>query len=177
MGLTVRVTGDPAAIAAAVRAEVRASDPTIPTYFVRTMEDLRRVSFWQYGLYGWVFGAIGVIGLLLASVGVYGVLAYSVAQRTQEIGVRMALGADQTQVLKLIVGQGFRLAAIGVAIGLGLAALGTPLARSLLYNVSPFDPLSFGVVSAFLLTVALLASYLPARRATRVDAAVALRAG
>jgi len=176
-GLTVRVTGDPAAIAAAVRAEVRASDPTIPTYFVRTMEDLRRVSFWQYGLYGWVFGAIGVIGLLLASVGVYGVLAYSVAQRTQEIGVRMALGADQTQVLKLIVGQGFRLAAIGVAIGLGLAALGTPLARSLLYNVSPFDPLSFGVVSAFLLTVALLASYLPARRATRVDAAVALRAG
>jgi putative ABC transport system permease protein len=175
-GLTIRVAGDPAAITSAVRAEIRASDPNIPTYWVRTMEEVRRVSFWQYGLYGWIFGTIGTMGVLLASVGVYGVLAYTVSQRTQEIGVRVALGAGRGQVLTLVVGQGLWLASVGVAAGLALAALGTPLARSLLYNVSPFDPLSFTLVSVFLVTVALLASYVPARRAARVDPIVALRA-
>ena len=174
-GLTVRVTGDPASITSAVRAEIRASDPNIPTYWVRTMEDVRRLSFWQYGLYGWIFGTIGVVGLLLSAVGVYGVLSYSVSQRTQEIGVRVALGANRGDVLRLIVGQGLLLAGIGVAVGLGLAAFGTPLARSLLYDVSPFDPFSFSVVSAFLVAVALLASYFPARRAMNVDPLVALR--
>lgn len=174
-GLTIRVTGDPASITSVVRAEIRASDSEISTYWIRTMDDVRRMSFWQYGLYGWVFGTIGVIGLLLASVGVYGVLAYSVSQRTQEIGVRMALGASRRHVLRLVVGQGLLLAAIGVGFGLVLAALGTPLARSLLYNVSPFDPFTFTAVSAFLVGVALLASFLPARRATRVDPVIALR--
>jgi putative ABC transport system permease protein len=136
---------------------------------------VRRVSFWQYGLYGWIFGTIGVVGLLLASVGVYGVLSYSVSQRTQEIGVRVALGANHRHVLKLVVGQGLLLAGIGVAIGLGLAAVGTPLARSLLYNVSPFDPFTFTAVSTFLVSVAFLASFIPARRAMRVDPLVALR--
>ena len=174
-GLTIRVAGNPASITSAVRAEIRASDPNMPTYWVRTLEDVRRDSFWQYGLYGWVFGTIGVVGLLLAAVGVYGVLSYSVSQRTQEIGVRVALGASHGHVLRLVVGQGLLLAGIGVAIGLGLAALGTPLARSLLYNVSPFDPFTFIVVSIFLLSVACLASFVPARRATRVDPLVALR--
>ena len=113
--------------------------------------------------------------MLLASVGVYGVLAYSVSQRTQEIGVRVALGAGRRQVFRLIVGQGLALTAIGVVLGLVLAALGTPLARSLLYNVSPFDPFSFIAVSLFLVAVALVASYVPARRATKVDPVVALR--
>jgi putative ABC transport system permease protein len=174
-GLTVRASGDPAALASAVRSAIRASDPGLPIALVRTLDEVHRLAFWQFGLYGWIFGAIGVVGLLLASVGVYGMLSYSVSQRTQELGVRLALGADRGHVLRLIVGQGLGLAGIGVAAGLGLAALGTPLARSLLYNVSPFDPLSFTVVSAFLIGVALLASYVPARRATRVDPLVALR--
>src|SRR5262249_15749351 len=131
--------------------------------------------YWEFGLYGWIFGTIGIVGLLLASVGVYGVLSYSVTQRTQEIGVRIALGACRRDVVRLIVGQGLVLATIGVVIGLGLAASGTPFARSLLYNVSPFDPFSFGSVSAFLVSVAFVASSLPALRATRVDPIVALR--
>ena len=113
-GLTIRVAGDPTAITSAVRAAIRASDPNMPIYAIRTLEDLRRLAFWQFGLYGWIFGTIGVVGVLLASVGVYGVLAYSVSQRTQEIGVRVALGANRSHVLKLIVGQGLALAGIGV---------------------------------------------------------------
>ena len=143
--------------------------------FVNTLDEVRRLAYWEYGLYGWIFGTIGAAGLLLASVGVYGMLAYAVSQRTQEIGVRMTLGADRGHVLKLVVGQGLTLAAIGVGVGLALAAVGTPLARSLLYKVSPFDPVSFGAVSTFLVAVALAASYIPALRATRVDPLIALR--
>ena len=142
---------------------------------VRTLEDVRQNEFWQFALYGWIFGSIGVMGVLLASIGVYGVLAYSVSQRTQEIGVRVTLGADRRHVFTLIVGQGLTLTTIGIVIGLGLAALGTPLTRSLLYNVSPFDPFSFIAVSLFFLAVALLASYVPAQRAVKVDPVVALR--
>jgi putative ABC transport system permease protein len=174
-GLTIRVQGDPRSITAAVREQIRTSDPRLAVYWVRTVNDVRQNEFWQYGLYGWIFGTIGLVGLLLASVGVYGVLSYSVAQRTQEIGVRVALGADRGAVLKLVIGQGVLLAGIGVLIGLGLAATGMPLAKRLLYNVSPFDPLTFASVAAFLVAVALLASYVPARRATRVDPIVALR--
>jgi ABC-type antimicrobial peptide transport system permease subunit len=140
------------------------------------MEEVRGVSFWQYGLYGWIFGTIGVVGLLLAAVGVYGVLSYSVSQRTQEIGVRMAMGAERGQVVKLFVGQGLLLSAIGIVIGMVLAAYGMPLAKSLLYKVSPLDPLSFGAVGAFLVLTALMASLVPALRATRVDPVIALRA-
>jgi putative ABC transport system permease protein len=139
------------------------------------MEDLRNLAYWEYLIYGWIFGVVGVTGVLLASIGVYGVLAYSVSQRTQEIGVRVALGAAREHVLKLIVGQGLGLAVAGVVVGLVLAALSTPLARSLLFNVSPFDPVSFIAVSMFLIGVALAASYVPALRATRVDPMVALR--
>ena len=174
-GLTIRTTGDPAAATAAVRSALRASDPNMPIAFVNTLDEVRRLAYWEFGLYGWIFGTIGVVGLLLASVGVYGMLAYSVSQRTQEIGVRVALGADRGHVLTLVVGHGMRLAGVGVVVGLALAAAGTPLARSLLYNVSPFDPFSFIAVSTFLVAVALLASYVPAMRATRVDPLVALR--
>jgi putative ABC transport system permease protein len=176
-GLTIRVRGgDPASITAAARAAIRDSDPNVPLYWVRTLEDVRRLAFWQYGLYGWIFGTIGVLGLLLAAVGVFGVLSYSVSQRTQEIGVRMAMGADRGHVLKLIVGQGLLLTGIGVVIGMALAAYGMPLAKSLLYKVSPLDPMSFGAVAAFLVVTALVASLVPALRATRVDPVIALRA-
>jgi len=137
---------------------------------------MRRVAFWQYGLYGWIFGTIGVLGLLLAAVGVYAVLSYSVSQRTQEIGVRMAIGAKRGDVLKLVVGQGLLLTGIGIVIGMALAAYGMPLAKTLLYKVSPLDPVSFGTVGAFLVVTALVASFVPALRATRVDPVIALRA-
>ena len=131
--------------------------------------------YWQYGLYGWIFGTIGIVGLLLASVGVYGVLSYSVSQRTQEIGVRIALGAGRREVLKLVVSYGLVLAGIGVGVGLVLAPFGTMAAKSLLYRVSPFDPVTFAGVAALLVGVAFVASYVPARRAMRVDPVVALR--
>jgi putative ABC transport system permease protein len=174
-GLTIRIAGDPAALTGAVRAAIRESDPNLPIFNVRTLEEVRQREFWQFALYGWIFGVIGVVGVLLASTGVYGVLAYSVSQRTREIGVRVTLGAGQRQIVRLIVGQGLALTTTGVVIGLGLAALGTPLTRSLLYNVSPFDPFSFVAVSLMLIVVALVASYVPARRAMKVDPVVALR--
>lgn len=174
-GLTIRVAGEPSAITSAARGAIRASDPNLPVFQALTTTDARRLSYWQYGLYGWIFGTIGVVGLLLASVGVYGVLSYSVSQRTQEIGVRMALGAGRREVLRLVVGYGLLLAGIGVALGLALAPVGTMAARQLLFQVSPFDPLSFSAVAALLIGVALLASYLPALRATKVDPVTALR--
>ena len=174
-GVTIRVAGEPASITSLARAVIRTSDPGMPITAVSTMEDLRSLAYWEYLIYGWIFGVVGATGVLLASIGVYGVLAYSVSQRTQEIGVRVALGAGREHVLKLVVGQGLGLALVGVVVGLVLAALGTPLARSLLFNVSPFDPLSFVAGSVFLVAVALIASYVPARRATRVDPVVALR--
>jgi len=174
-GIVVRVEGDPYAIVPSVREAVRASDATLPLSAIRSMEDVRRLGFWQYGLFGWIFGVTGLVGLLLAAVGVYGVLSYAVAQRTTEIGVRMALGAARRQVLGLIVGHGLLLAGIGVAAGLVIAPLGTWFGRSLFYEVSPFDPVTFAAVSVFLIAVAALASYVPARRATRVDPVQALR--
>jgi putative ABC transport system permease protein len=174
-GLTIRVSGAPATFTAAVRNEIRSADANLPVFQVATMEDVRRLGFWQYALFGWIFGTTGVVGLLLASIGVYGVLAYAVTQRTPEIGVRVALGASRGDVIKLVVAHGMWLAGIGVVLGLALSAAGMPSARSLLYNVSPFDPLTFSVVAIFLLMVAFVASYLPALRATRVDPLVALR--
>ena len=174
-GLTIRVDGDPASVTSAVRAAIRAADPNLPMAQVRTVSEVRRLSFWQYGLYGWIFGTTGVIGLLLAAIGVYGVLSYSVTQRAQEIGVRVALGARNPQILRLVIGQGLILAAIGIITGAVLAGLAMPAARSLLFKVSPFDPFTFIGVASFLATVAFLASYLPARRAMRVDPVIVLR--
>ena len=139
------------------------------------MERLRQLSYWQYRLFGSMFSIFGFIALGLASIGVYGVLSYSVSQRVQEIGVRLALGAERRDVLRLIIGQGMRLAAAGVVGGLIGAAAVTPVIRTLLYNVTPTDPVSFATVSVFLTLVAILASYIPARRAMAVDPIVALR--
>ena len=174
-GLTIRASGPPASLTAAVREQIRASDPNLPIALVRTMEEVRRLSFWQFALFGWIFGTIGVVGLILASIGVYGVMSYSVSQRTQEIGVRIALGAGRRDVLRLVVRHGLTLAGIGVGAGLVLGPLATRFGRTQFYGISPFDPLSFGLVAALLLGVAFLASYLPARRAIRVDPVIALR--
>jgi len=175
IGVTIRTATDPAGLAAAVRNEIRESDAGLPIFNVRTMEDLRREGFWQFRLFGYMFGIFGIAALFLAGVGVYGVLSFSVSQRTQEMGVRIALGATQSDVLGLVVRQGVALAGAGVVLGL-LGAFGiTRVIRSLLYNVTPTDPISFGGVALFLAAIAVLASYLPARRATNVDPIIALR--
>ena len=174
-GFTLRVAGPPSGVMSEVRAQVRAADANLPIFNVRTMEELRRLSFWQFAIFGWVFSIIGGIALLLSSVGVYAVLSYAVSQRTREIGVRMALGASAHSVQKLIVRQGVLLAGIGVVLGLAAAAVLTQQAVSLLYNVTPTDPLSYALVGSFLLLVAGLASWVPARRAMRVDPMEALR--
>ena len=175
-GLIVRASGDAGALTPQIRAAIRASDPTLPVFAAASMDTIRKQGFWQYQLFGQMFGTFGVLALVLAVVGVYGVLSYSVSQRTQEFGVRMALGAEPGHVRRMMIGQGLRLAGWGIAIGL-VGALGiTRLIASLLYNVTATDPVSFGVVATLMLVVAATAAYLPARRATKVDPMVALRA-
>lgn len=174
-GIIVRTAGDPAQITASVRKAIRESDAALPVFEVHTMEELRRLGFWSQRRFGWMFSMFGIVALVLASVGVYGVIAYSVSQRTQEIGVRVALGAQPGDVVRLLVRNGAMLALAGIAIGL-VGALGvTRVIQSLLIGVSPTDTLSFVGVTVFLAAVALVASYVPARRATRVDPLTALR--
>jgi putative ABC transport system permease protein len=175
-GLTIRVAaGDPAAVTSAVREAIRAVDSTLPLFAVRSMAEVKRLGSWQFGLFGWMFSAFGAVALLLAVTGVYGLLAYAVSQRTQEIGVRVALGAGQRDVMRLIVGHGLGLAAIGIVLGL-IGSFGvTRVIGSLLYHITPTDPATFVGASLFIVVVALVASYLPTRRAMSVDPLVALR--
>jgi predicted permease len=175
-GVTVRAAGDPGSLTASLREAIRASDPKLAVFNLWTMEELRARGYWQYFLFGWMFSLFGGIALVLAAIGVYGVLSYSVAQRTQEIGVRVALGASRMDVLKLVIVQGVRLAVVGVVIGVVGSFFVTPIIQSELINVSAQDPASFVGVSLFLTAVAFVASYVPARRATAVDPLVALRA-
>ena len=174
-GVVVRAAANPAGLTAAVRSEIRFADPGLAIFDVRTMEDLRRSGFWQFRLFGFMFGIFGAAALFLAGIGVYGVLSFSVSQRTQEMGVRIALGAQRADVLRLVVRQGVTLAMIGVLVGVAGAFGITRLIASLLYNVTPTDPISFGGVAIFLTAIAFVASYLPARRAMSVDPIVALR--
>jgi predicted permease len=175
-GLIIRTTGSPALVTSAVRAAIKASDPGVPVFAVQTMEEVRRLGFWQFELFGWMFATFGGLAVVLASVGVYGVLAYSVSQRTHELGVRLALGASPATLRKMILAHGLRLAGFGIALGLVGAVAITRVIGSLLYDVTPTDPVSFGAVTAVLVTIAGLASYLPARKATRVDPLSSLRA-
>jgi len=177
-GLTIRVADGvpPASTTAAVREQFRKADPYIPLFNVRTGEENRLISFWQDRLFGYMFSIFGAIALLLATIGIYGVLSYSVAQRTQEIGIRVALGASRQSVFRLILWHGARLAIVGIVIGAVAAAAVTPFVRRILYNVTPTDPISFVGTALFLATVATLAGLLPARRATAVDPIIALKA-
>jgi len=177
MTVALRVRGDPANYAAASRAAVLAVNKDMPIYWAQPFERAieRADTIWIRRFFGWLFAAFAGLALLLASIGIYGVMAYSVAQRTQEIGVRMALGAQARDVIGMVIGQGLRLVALGLAAGFVAAYFTAQLLAGNLYGVSPHDPPTFAAVPALLAFVALLACYLPSRRATRIDPIVALR--
>jgi putative ABC transport system permease protein len=158
-----------------VRSEIAVLDPQVPVSSVATMEEVVSASVANQRFSVLLFVLFGAIALLLAAFGIYGVISYGVAQRTHEIGIRIALGARRREVLRLIVGEAMRPALVGAVFGLGAAFGLTRLLAGLLYSVKPTDPTTFAVVFVLLVAVALLACYLPARRATRVDPVVALR--
>ena len=159
----------------AVRNEVHSLDPNLPIFDVKTMTEHMRLALFPARVAATVLGVFGFVALMLAAIGIYGVTSYSVAQRTREIGIRMALGAQLGDVLRLILGHGVKLTVLGVSFGLIGAYLATRAITSVLYGVSATDPLTFIFVSLLLTTVALVACYWPARRATKVDPLVALR--
>jgi len=173
--LVVRAAGDPHSLLPAVRREVQALDPNVVPFDLETMKEYMAFPLFPAHTTGILLGAFGFLALVLAIGGLYGVMAYAVSQRTHEIGVRMALGAARQDVVKLVVGQGMRLTLIGVGIGLLGALAATRVLSSLLYGISSTDPITFLAVSLILTGVAFTASYIPARRATRVDPMVALR--
>jgi len=173
--LSLRSDAEPSALVGSVRAEVQRLDGALPLTDVRTLEDVLHASTSPQRWNGWLFGTFAVVALLLAAVGVGGVLAESVSRRTHELGVRLVLGADRADVLRLVLREGLAIAGIGVLVGLPAALALTRLLSSLLFEVSPRDPLTFGAVAVVLGGVALVACAIPALRATRVDPAAALR--
>jgi predicted permease len=175
VNLHVRTSSDPRTLIAAMRGEVQAIDPSLPVLNVQTLSERVDNSLGGERTQATLLGAGGVLALLLAAVGLYGVMSYTVAQRTREIGIRMALGAGRGNVMGLVLKQGVTLVAAGVVLGLAAAFGITRLLASLLFGVSAVDPLTFVGTSAILLAVSLLASYIPARRATKVDPLIALR--
>jgi putative ABC transport system permease protein len=171
----VRTRSDPERFADALRASVRSLDPALPLQSVFTLDQARVRSAWVAQMWGQMLSEVAALALILAVLGVYGVVSYSVSQRTHEIGIRMALGADRGRVVRLVLGDGLRLALQAAALGLaGALALMRSLSR-LLYGVGALDPATFLACSAALVSVALLASAAPAWRAIRVDPVVALR--
>jgi predicted permease len=175
LSIAVRTTVDPLGMAAAVTREARALDPNLPLYDAKTMEQWLSESLARRRFAMLMLGLFAVIALLLASVGIYGVMSYTVAQRTREIGIRVAMGAQTRDVLRLIVRQGMSLAGIGVGIGLVAATAATRLMVSLLFGVRATDTLTYVVIALLLALVAMVACWVPARRATKVDPMIALR--
>jgi macrolide transport system ATP-binding/permease protein len=173
--LLARVAGDPKPVFAALREEARQIDSKVPVMQLESLDDRISVSLLLPRAGASLFGMLGFLGLALASVGLYGVIAYTTSQRTHEIGIRMALGANPREILRLVLRQGLILAVVGVAAGLAVALAMTRVLSVMLYGISATDSLTFVGISMFLLLVALLASYIPARRAMRVDPMVALR--
>jgi putative ABC transport system permease protein len=173
--LVVRSTFDPESIVAAVREQVWAVDKDQPVSNVRTMEQVFTSAVARERFQALLLGLFAGLALVLAVVGLYGVMSYAVTQRTHEIGIRMALGAQRTEVLRLIIGEGMLLTLVGVALGLGVALGVTRLMTGILYGVTATDPTTFVAVAGLLVAVAFIACYIPARRATRVDPLVALR--
>ena len=175
VSIAVRGMGDPAALAPIIRDEVARHSPDTPIYWPRTVEEALDAELWWVDIFGGLFAIFGLGALFLAAVGLYGVMAFSVRQRTHEVGIRMALGAESGSVLRLVLRQGVLQVFLGLAIGLGLGALLSRGLRQGFTLVEPFDPQVFLGICAVLLTTAFLATIFPARRATKVDPVEALR--
>lgn len=173
--LIARSASDPHQLLATIRKEFHGLDESLTPYDARTMLDHMELPLAPARIAATALGSFGALALLLAALGIFGVMSNAVTQRTREIGIRIALGAESWEIIKLIVGQGALLVGIGIAIGLGMAALGTRLLARLLYGVNTLDPVTFVGVTALLAVTAFLACYLPARRATKVDPMIALR--
>ena len=175
--LAVKTVGDPLRLANAVRGQVLAIDRDQPVSAIRTMEEIVEASIGQQRAAMLLLGSFAGVACLLAVIGIYGMIAYSVAQRTQEVGIRRALGAQEDDILRLVIAQGLRLTLSGVGFGIVGAFAATRVAQSLLFHTSPTDPATFAAIGILFVLVALLASYIPARRATRIDPMTALRVG
>jgi predicted permease len=175
VSLVARTNVEPQTAIAALRREIQSLDPTLPLYGVKTLTEHMQMPLFPARTAAVVLGSFGLMALLLAAIGIYGVMSYVVAGRIREIGVRMALGAQRRDVLRLIVGQGMLLALVGLVAGVVLAFLAANMLTTMLYGVGAADPLTYTVVAALLAAVALLACYVPALRATRVDPMIALR--
>ena len=173
--LVVRTKGNPEPLFAGVRGQVQSLDPNLALFDVKTLTEHMKLSLFPAKVAATVLGVFGLVALLLAAIGVYGITSYAVAQRTHEIGVRLALGAQLGDVLRLVLSHGLKLTLIGAAIGLFGAYLAMRAITSVLYGVSATDPITFGGVSLLLIGVALFACYVPARRATKVEPLIALR--
>jgi predicted permease len=175
MALVVRGSTEPRSLVGAIRGQIQTLDRRVPIFAIKTMEEHMTYALWAPSMAATFSLAFGVLAILLSAVGLYSVMAYVVSQRTREVGIRMALGADRGDVMKMITQQGMRLAAIGVGIGLVLSLALAQVLSSLLIGVSGYDVPTFILVPVLLAVVALVACYLPARRATKVDPLVALR--
>jgi putative ABC transport system permease protein len=175
MELVIRTASDPLAMTKAVRDAIWSLDKDLPVANMRTMEQVLAERTAPRRLNMMLLGLFAAVALVLAAVGLYGVMSYSVTQRTHEIGIRMALGAQPRDVLKLVVGQAVMLSLAGVGIGLAAAFALTRLMATLLFGVSATDPVTFGAIALLLTVVALVASFIPARRAAKVDPMIALR--
>jgi ABC-type antimicrobial peptide transport system permease subunit len=171
----VRTTGDPMGVRAAVEREIRAIDSMIPLTRQRTMEQVVSESVARQHFNMVLLSVFAGVALLLAAIGIYGLMAYTVQQRTQEIGIRIALGAVRGDLLKLVLAQGMKLALAGIVLGMGLAYAMTRLLASLLFGVKSTDPVTFAGVAMVLIAVALFATFIPARRASTVEPSEALR--
>jgi predicted permease len=175
MSFVMRAPGDAGRLSTAMRDAVRAVDPTQPLSQIRLLTDMVDSSLAPRRFVVTVLGVFAMMALAMALIGLYGVISYAVTQRTQELGVRMALGAQPAEILRMVLGQGIKLAGLGSIAGLIVALALSQLLRGQLFHVSAFDPLTFALMAAALIAAAMLASYIPARRATRVDPMVALR--
>jgi putative ABC transport system permease protein len=175
LSIVMRTAGDPLQQSAALRSALSEIDPNQPLVKVRTMEDNIASTVAQPRFRTWLIGIFAALAVMLAAVGIYSVMSYSVTQRTNEIGIRVTLGAQPSDVFRTVVGEGLRFALIGIGIGIAAGLLLTRLLQSFLYGISASDPPTFIGITILLLAVALAASFFPARRATRVDPIIALR--
>ena len=175
MSLVIRSSVEPSGLSAAVRQIVAEVDKSVPVSNVQTMDHIVSESITQPRFNLFLLGLFGTVAMLLSAAGIYGVTAYTVTQRTHELGIRLALGAQVGDVLKMILGQGMAVIGVGLVLGLASAFALMRLLRTLLFGVGENDPLTFAAITLVLLLVALLACYIPARRATKVDPLVALR--